>query len=177
MKLFQIVFPRFKKFSHVKATLNFYLDFVKSPQGKTGYYYRALFTCENKTSNKSFFIIELIPVELLPLIPSGYTYLFDFGKITKKTEPDFLKSAQINLSIPPNQEVKQLSEFIDSKKFRKFGFLNKENQYVSFEKEISSQFVVKVEHNNSVFLIPSTLIASQFYFFQVELFLTFYEML
>lgn len=165
MKLSQIVFPRFKKFSHVKATLNFYLDFVKSPQGKAGYYYRALFTCENKTSNKSFFIIELIPVELLPLIPSGYTYLFDFGKITKKTEPDFLKSAQINLSIPPNQEVKQLSEFIDSKKFRKFGFLNKENQYVSFEKEISSQFVVKVEHNNSVFLIPSTLIASQFYFF------------
>ena len=48
---------------------------------------------------------------------------------------------------------------------------------MSFEKEISSQFVVKVEHNNSVFLIPSTLIASQFYFFQVELFLTFYEML
>ena len=89
MKLFQIVFPRFKKFSHVKATLNFYLDFVKSPQGKAGYYYRALFTSENKTSNKSFFIIELIPVELLPLIPSGYTYLFDFGKIAKKQNQIF----------------------------------------------------------------------------------------
>ena len=36
MKLSQIVSPRFKKFSHLKDTLNFYLDFVKSPQRKAG---------------------------------------------------------------------------------------------------------------------------------------------
>ena len=89
MKLSQIVSPRFKKFSHLKDTLNFYLDFVKSPQRKAGYYYRALFTCENKISNKSFLLIELIPVELLPLISSDYTYLFDSGKIAKKQNQIF----------------------------------------------------------------------------------------
>ncbi len=65
MKISQIVFPKFEKFSHLKATLNFYLNFVKSPHGKTGYYYRALFSCENKNSGKSFLLIEHIPVELL----------------------------------------------------------------------------------------------------------------
>jgi len=167
MKLSQVIFPRFKKFSHLKATLNFYLNFVKSPQGKTGYYYRTLFSCESKKDNKSFqfLLIEQIPVEFLPLIPSGYIYFFDSGKIVERKDTNFLKSAKIDLSIPENQEVKQLSEYVEPEKFYEFGFINKEGQYISFKREISSQYVVKIQHNNMTFLIPSTLIASQFYFF------------
>ncbi|MCD6489630.1 MAG: hypothetical protein J7K20_02755 [Thermodesulfobacterium sp.] len=167
MKLSQIVFPKFKKFPHLKATLNFYLNFVKSPQGKTGYYYRALFSCESKKDNESFqfLLIEHIPVEFLTLIPSGYIYFFDSGKIAERKSSNFLKSAKIDLFIPENQEVKRLSEYVEPKKFHEFGFLNKDGQYISFEREISSLYIVKIEHNNATFLIPSTLIASQFYFF------------
>lgn len=167
MRLSQIVFPKFKKFPHLKATLNFYLNFVKSPQGKTGYYYRALFSCESKKDNENFqfLLIEYIPVEFLTFIPSGYIYHFDSGKIAERKSSNFLKSAKIDLFIPQNQEVKRLSEHVEPRKFHKFGFLNKEGRYINFEREISSQYVVKIKHNNATFLIPSTLIASQFYFF------------
>jgi len=165
MRLSQIVFPKFEKFPHLRATLHFYLNFVKSPQGKTGYYYRALFSCRNKNSGKSFLLIEHIPVELLPLIPSGHTYLFDSGKIVGKQFMPSLRSTKINLIIPKNQEIKRLSEYISPEKFHKFGFLSKEGQYISFKREISSQYVVKIKHKGLTFLIPSTLIASFFYFF------------
>ena len=146
MKLFQIVFPKFKKLSHLKAILNFYLSFVKNSQGKTGYYYRALFSCENENSGKSFSVNLTHSCRT----SSPYfirTYLsFRFWKNSKKRELPFsklsLKSAKIDLTIPENQEVKQLSEYINPEKFHKFGFLSKERQYISFERGISSQYVV-----------------------------------
>ena len=111
-KIIQIIFPKFKKFSHLKATLNFYLNFVKSPQGKTGYYYKALFSCKNENSGKSFLLIEFIPVEFLPLIPSGYVYFFSSGKIDEKEISLPLEFAKVDLTIPKDQEVKQLSEVV-----------------------------------------------------------------
>ena len=102
MRLSQIIFPKFEKFSHLKATLNFCLNFVKSPQGKTGYYYRTLFLCEKENGNKSFLLIEYIPVELFPRVPSGFVYFFNSGKIVKKGIFSSLNFDRIDLTIPKN---------------------------------------------------------------------------
>jgi len=43
--------------------------------------------------------------------------------------------------------------------------VNREGNYVSFAKETGAQNVLKIKSKNRIFLIPSTLIASRFYFF------------
>jgi len=58
VNLSQIIFPRFKKYHNIKANLLFYVDLCKSPGGKTGYYYRALFECSFPEKTENFFLID-----------------------------------------------------------------------------------------------------------------------
>jgi len=165
VSLSQIIFPRFKKYHNIKANLLFYLDLCKSPGGKTGYYYRALFECNFPKKTDKFFLIELIPVELLPLIPSGNTYIFERGKIIEILPSASLQKITTKISIPEKQRLEKLSLFIPEAKLKKFGFLDREGNYVSFAKEIGNQNVLRIEIENKSFLIPSTFITSRFYFF------------
>jgi len=72
-------------------------------------------------------------------------------KIVKTFPSTTLNKITVKIIIPKDQRLKELSSFIPEEKFKKFGFVNREGNYVSFAKEIGAQNVLKVKSKNRIF--------------------------
>lgn len=167
LKLEQISFPKLSglNIKILNAELLFYINFVKSFESQKGYYFRALFRCKIPNSGNHLLCIELIPAELLGLMPSGYSYTFNKGALAKKIQKKHFIIKNVELIIKENHEPEPLSKYLFEDLFEHISFINKDGEKVSFSDEIVSQYVIPIEIDNEVYLIPSSLIASKFYFF------------
>lgn len=165
MKIGQIKFPKFKKHEILSAELLFYMNFVKGFISKKGYYFRALFNCKKPNSTNYFLSIEQIPLELLALMPSGYSYIFNNGALAKKTKKSNFITEDTNLIIEKEHKPEPLFKYLSEEFFAHIHFVNPEGKKVVFSNEIVSQYVIQLDLGEKKFLIPSNLVASKFYFF------------